>query len=432
MHFLIVSKGGDGLALGLRLLKEGHQCAISIEKSDCQRAGEGLIEHVDDPMAYARNEDVDCALWDMVGMGGMADALRDLGIPILGAGRALDLLELDRIAGLRTFQALGLQIPETEFFEDADFDRAIEFVRKDGGKFVFKPCGNISTDKTFIGEDVEELIDFIEHQREESRSGEVKHPAFALQRFVEGIEVSIERWYSHGTPIVALDNMTFEEKKFLAGGLGPAIGCAGNVVMDAAPRLVQETVAKLDRFADAHAVTGPIDLNTITNVHGPFILEATARFGYDAIWSFFHRWHMPIGETLLQIAEGEEPEIDLDPRMGAAVRVSVPPYPAGDPAKARGTPVVDDILDQENLWPGDVMEVEGKLQVAGVDGVVYIVTGLGRTPKDAYQECYDWLDDARLPDRQYRCDLADRVSEELPKLVHLGYDLAQSRRLMRV
>ena len=428
MRILIDSVGGDGLALGLRLQAEGHDVVIAIRKTEAQRAGEGLIEHVDDPLAYARDADVDLVLYDMVGYGGSADALRDLGVPTLGAGRALDLLELDRIAGLRTFRALGLQIPETVIFEDADFDRAIQHVNKDRGKWVFKPCGNLGTDKTFIGEDVEELITFIEHQREESRGSEVKHPAFVLQRFVEGIEVSVERWYSHGMPIDALDNQTFEEKKFLAGNLGPAIGCAGNIVMDASPRLVAETVARLDRFAAAHSITGPIDLNTITNGKGPYILEATARFGYDALWSFLHKWRMPIGKTLRKIAEDEDLIVDMDPHLAAAVRVSVPPYPSGDPSKARGTPVVDDILDQENLWPGDVMLTDDdELQVAGVDGVVYIVTGLGSTPKEAYESCYGWLEDARLPDRQYRIDLADRVTEELPKLVRLGYGGSRAR-----
>src|SRR5207249_2076381 len=104
-----------------------------------------------------------------------------------------------------------------------------------------------------------------EHERDHAKGEDVKYPAFVLQRFIEGIEVSVERWYSHGHPVPSLDNATFEEKKFLAGNLGPAVGCMGNVVLTPTPLLVQRTIAHLDRWALAHHVTGPIDLNTIVN-----------------------------------------------------------------------------------------------------------------------------------------------------------------------
>ena len=54
MRILIDSVGGDGLALGLRLQAEGHDVVIAIRKTEAQRAGEGLIEHVDDPATVVR------------------------------------------------------------------------------------------------------------------------------------------------------------------------------------------------------------------------------------------------------------------------------------------------------------------------------------------------------------------------------------------
>ena len=46
--------------------------------------------------------------WSVIGSGSLADLLRDeKGIPVLGASKWTDTLELDRIAGLRTFAAAG-------------------------------------------------------------------------------------------------------------------------------------------------------------------------------------------------------------------------------------------------------------------------------------------------------------------------------------
>lgn len=419
MNILIDSKQGDALGLGLAMQREGHDVVIAVEKTEAQLAGEGLLEHVPDGAHYAR-EEADLVIFDMVGNGGRADAYRSLGIPTFGAGHALDQIELDRIFGLRTFKALGLTIPETKIFDPPDFDAAMQFVEQDGDRWVFKPCGNLGTDKTFLAEDAEEMVEYIEHLRDGAKNDDVKFPAFVLQRFVKGIEVSIERWYSHGQPIPELDNITFEEKKFLAGNLGPAVGCMGNVVFPPLPWLVQATVAHLDRYAAAHRISSPIDLNAIVDDQGtPHILEATARFGYDALWAFLRKWHMPYADTFLALAEGDESlTVVLDPRMAAAVRVSVPPYPGGDPTKSRGLPIVDDLLDDDDIWPGDVMEEEdGDLVVAGVDGVVAIYTSLGTSIDSAYDAIYDRLEDSRIPDRQYRVDLRDRVSKQYPKLL---------------
>jgi len=430
MTFLIISKNGDSLGLALALEREGHDGAIAISKSDAQRVGEGLLTHVTAPVAWAR-EHADLVLYDMVGFGDQADALRDLGVPVFGASAACDHLELDRIFGLKLFKALGLTIPETEFFPDVDFDRAIAHVRRDGGRWVFKPCGNLGTDQTLVGEDAEELIESIERERDTAKGSDVKYPAFCLQRFVSGVEVSVERCYSDGLPVPGLDTMTFEEKKFLAGNLGPAVGCMGNIVADAPAALVAATVAHMDRWARAHRLTSFLDLNSILDERTgvPYVLEPTARFGYDALWAALRRWQMPLGETFQALAEGTIPRVATRSTLAAAVRVSVPPYPSGDPKQARGVPVVDDILDDPALWPGDVyLTEEGDLEVSGADAVVYIVTALGTTPERAYRGCYDWLATARLPNRQYRVDLLDRVAEALPR-VHRWYGERKDQRV---
>jgi phosphoribosylamine-glycine ligase len=424
VNVLIHSKSGDALSLGLRMQAEGHAVWLATTTPDAARVGDGLIVKVSDPVAVAR-EKADLVIFDMVGHGGLADSLRDDGVSVLGAGVFEDEIELRRLYAMETFRAAGLRIPPTEFFPDADLERAIRFVEKHAGRWVFKPSGNLGTDKTFLAEDAEDMVDYLEHLGSGAASEDAKLPPFLLQRFVKGAEISTERWYAQGRPIPALDNCTLEEKKFLAGNLGPAVGCAGNVVLPGADlRLVRETVVRLDRLAAEHEVCGPIDLNAIVaeDDHKPYILEATARFGYDALQAFVALWRMPIAETLQALAEGEEPQVILAPGVSAAVRVSIPPYPHGDATKARGAPIVDDVLDDRDVWVGDVMlDDEERVVCSGADAVVYIRTARAPTIRDAYEKIYRVLKESRLPDRQYRPDLMERAVDRYSQLRAWGY-----------
>ena len=422
MKVLVESVGGDGLALGLALEREGHEARISISKAECARAGDGLLEKVTDPVSYAR-EEADLVIYDQIGNGAVADLLRNDGVRVLGAGRALDQLELDRLHATRVARALGLHVPETQEFPDGDFTEAIRWLEKHPGKYVYKGNNQAAADKT-VAYETEEMHEYLEHEAENSKTDQAGRTGFILQAFIEGAEVSCERWYAQGTPVPALDNATIEAKKFLAGDLGPAVGCMGNVVTPAPPALVQQTVAHLDRFAAAHAVTGPIDINSIIDrrTRRVYWLEFSPRLGYDAVWAWAARLAVPLGDLFDALADGHVPAVRWKPGVGVAIRVSVPPYPHGNPAEARGLPIVDDILDDPNIWVGDVMRDEDtdKLVIAGADAVAYVVTAVGPTAREAYTEAYRWLAESRLMDRQYRSDLIAYTQERLGRLQAVG------------
>ena len=425
MNILVDSVAGDGLAIALALQREGHTVWMAIEHPDSSRVGNGLVAKVEDPIDVAR-EKADLVVVDMVGRGSIADMLVDDGVPVIGAGRFQDQLELYRIFAMDVFRAAGLRVPPYEVFPDADVERAIRFVEKNASeRWVFKPSGNLGTDKTFLADDADEMVDYLEHLAEAVPSEGDRFPPFLLQQFVKGAEVSTERWYARGNPIPALDNATLECKKFLAGDLGPAVGCAGNVVFPGAhPFLIRETVRHMDRLAAEHEVSGPIDLNAIVTGGKAYILEATPRFGFDAIQAFLYLWDMPIADTFQAIAEGETPEVRFRPGVSAAIRVSVPPYPNHDCKAARGCPVVDDILDDPMSWPMDVMlDEHDRLSITGADATAYVITANGPDAAEAYRGCYARLANSRLPDRQYRTDLREMTAKRMTTLASMGIEL---------
>lgn len=416
------SESGDSLGLLLRFQDEGVDVGLHVTSEKAQTLGRGLIEPVDDFLEAAR--DADLVFFDHVGAGSLADTLRAEGVPVFGASKFQEMLELDRAWGLRTLEKAGLTLPRTVSFSGDAYDDAREFVASEGGRWVYKPSANVGNDLTHVADDAESMLEHLEEVEQTIEAETGKRPPFLLQQFVKGIECSVERWYVGGKPVPGLDNATLEQKKFLVGDLGPTVGGAGNVVLATADsKMLAATVDHLDRLAAAHTLTTCLDLNSIFAPDGTaYLLEPTCRIGYPAIQAFCAMWPGELFDVFLAMARGEVPTLRLASRVGAAVHVSVPPFPAHDATQAKGHRLVDDVRDDPQVWLYDVLvDPEERLVCAGVDGGVYVVAGTGPSVRDAVEACYDWLAESRLPQRQYRTDLYPHVRKRLAGLQKLGY-----------
>jgi phosphoribosylamine--glycine ligase len=428
VNIVVHSFQGDGVPLALRLQDEGHQVGLFARDPKYRPLAEGLIAHVDDFELAA--DKADLIVFDMVGHGTLADQLRSRGKRVIGASKIQDLLELDRVRGMELVMAAGCAVPETFSFDAGDFAGAIAFVEENPDRYVFKANANIGSDKTHVAADPDEMIGYLRHLDETIDKEEHRRPPFILQAVVEGTEISTERWYAAGRPMSALDNSTFELKKFLTGdgtsaGLGPTVGCAGNVVIPHHDRaLLAQTVACLDRIAAQHRISGPLDLNAIVDAETkiPMILEVTARFGYDAIQTFSSLWSLPMGASFHMMTEGRDPAIHLIGPIAAGVRVTLPPYPHEDCSSLHGTPILDALLDHEEIWPADIaLTPDEQLVAAGVDGLLAVVTGTGRTVSSACDSVYATLAGWRTSELQYRTDLDTVVRSRLRNVQRAGY-----------
>jgi phosphoribosylamine-glycine ligase len=429
VRVLVHSYQGDGVPLALRLEQEGHDTLLYVHDPKYRPLAANLVEHVDDPVEVV--DDVDVVLFDMVGNGALADSWTEAGIAVLGGSRFRDLLELKRRESLALLDAAGCRIPETEAFGPGAFEEAIAFVQEYPDRYVFKADGNLGNDKTHVACDADEMIDYLQHLDATIDAEEHMRPPFILQTFVPGVEVSTERWYVDGAPIPAMDNSTFELKKFLAGhgtdaGLGPTVGCAGNVVIPHFdPKMLRGTVDRLDKLARLHHITGPLDLNAIVSEqdHEPYILEVTARFGYDAIQTYAALWRLSFGETIEALLDAMPfPGYRAPGHVAAGIAVTLPPYPHAECQEARGTPILDDVLDDDDFWGCDLTETpDGKIVCGGIHAILGVMTNTAPTVAAACQGMYAALGEWRTAETQYRCDLGSVVAHRLATLQKWGY-----------
>ncbi len=416
MKILVISQTGDFLGVAARLRVEGHEVAMWIKSSHYARSGKNIVERV--PSWREKLRWADLILVDMVGMGSIRKTLEAVGKPFIGASPLMDTMELERAAGMELFQKVGIATPETFPFASSDEARGFFVGVEWGDGFAVKADDNIGCATSRVITEPEQL---------EWAIGAIPsgHPLI-IQRVVKGIEVSTEGWFN-GKDWILPFNHTFEEKKFFEGGLGPNTGCMGNVVI-ARPsnKLTRATVERLKPFLVHAGWRGPIDVNCIVTEKGAFALEATARFGYDAIEAFLEGVQLGSGEFLRGVASGELTQMPISSDYFIAVRLSVPPYPCEDEnVKAEyGEPVLG--INENNikhLWLCNVF-VDPKDQLfktSGADGLTMVATARGSDVAQARRRVYRTLDNIRVGGKMYRRDIGTRVEKDIAQLEAWGW-----------
>ena len=423
LRILVISKEGDGLGVAQRLALEGNKVDVFIAETRFARAGRGLVNRVPNWATPARTADL--IIIDCVGMGKFEQRIRSFGAPVLGLSDTLDKIELDRALGMEVFKRAGITIPETyEFANVAEAQRLKETQPWQDG-WVIKPSGNISTAKTMVIKNEKTWAQCISQIPPESNG--------ILQRVLTGIEVSTEGWFN-GTKFVAPFNHTFEEKRFLAGGLGDNTGCMGNVVLNAGTgdKLCRDTVLRMGTLLEALDYHGPLDINCIVREDGAYALEATSRMGYDAVEALAEGLNEPLGTFLLGVATGRSQPARLTADTMIAVRLSVPPWPVRKPDSDTHGALIDGIDEKSlpHLFLTDIYKDDEGYKTAAGDGVLLKATATGRVREngdqldytyEARRRVYRTLDKLSISGKQYRHDIGERVNREVKQLKEWGW-----------
>jgi phosphoribosylamine--glycine ligase len=404
LAYKLISKNGDLLSLMRRISLEGNKVTCYLPGDN--KMYEGILPIVHDT-TQLEIEPGDTVIFDMVGAGKTAEILKDKNYTVVGGGVLNDKLELDRGFGEEFMLKHGLSCPPTDVF--TDFQEAKALVEKTGKRYVFKPNGNLETDLTYVSSSAENLLAMLDYLESKVPEG----TEFELQEFVDGIEMSTEAWFN-GERFLAPVNSTFEEKKFMAGGVGPNTGCMGNVVWawdDEISEYLLDTLFRPmeDSLASA-GYLGPLDINAIWNPEGVYCLEFTARFGYDAIQASSRLIDGGLGETLSNLYASDR----LPMRQGelaVAVRVSIPPFP--NEGSVPEIPIKIDKRFLDHVYLSDVYLKDGKLHCAGQDGYVLAVCDNGRNLPTILSKIAYIIEEIEIPGKQYRVDIGSRYPTDI-------------------
>ncbi len=408
LSFLILSEGGDGLGLALRLQVEGHPVSIEIKDPVAAQRGEGLVEKDSKPDFNP------ILVADCTGSGSILDSYKANEGRCFGGSQIADRLESDRKYASQIFKDCGIKEPFSKDF--SDWDSAFQFIQdwdKDS-KLVFKPEGKYSgVVPSYVPHDNTELIEMLEHYK--GIIGE--NPEFTLQEFIEGTCISSEVWCSSGHSLRPT-NHTLERKQLMCGDLGPSGGCTGNVVwacLDTNCPLCAN-LERMDGFLEETRWNGAIDINTVVTKEGEvYALEFTPRFGYDAFPTFLYGlFEGNFGAFIEGCCRGDSEILPLRSGFAAGVRVSCPPWPSEDFHSKAGLPIRGlRKSDFERFYPYEVGLQNDTLTTSGGWGIVGVAIGYSEEGiEEAFEDAYKLADKIRIPDKQYRKDLAEVFSKE--------------------
>lgn len=421
--FLFVSVDALISDVAWQVFREGHEVKYYIQsKSEIDEA-DGFV-----PKTNKWKNEIDWAdvivFDDVLGQGEKAQKLRDLGKKVIGGTPYTDRLEDDRSFGQEELKKHGIPIIPYEIF--SDYDAAIEFVKKNPDKYVFKPSGEAQNIKRllFVGkeEDGSDIIRVLEAYKR-VWSKEIK--IFQLQKEVSGVEVAVGAFFN-GRDFIYPICINFEHKKLFPGDLGPSTGEMGTSMFWTGPnKLFNCTLKKIQNRLAAEGYIGYIDLNCIVNGNGIYPLEFTARFGYPTISIQSEGMITPMGEFLYQLASGYDFQLKVKKGFQVGVLLVVPPFPYRDKktfdSYSKGATIVFKKKDLDGVHIEDVKLINGEWIVTGTAGLALVVTGSGYTMRQAQHQAYNRIQNILIPNIYYRKDIGDRWYEDGDKLHTWGY-----------
>lgn len=422
--FLFVSWMALSGDVAWKIKGEGNEVKIYVDDEGDVDVYDGLLDKVEKWEDYVDWADV--IVFDDTRFGEMAEKLRGKGKLVIGGTVYTDRLEEDREFGQEEMKKFGMNIlPNYNF---TSFDEAIEFLKKNPGRYVFKPNGKAADEKNllFIGEE-EDGKDIFEILVDNKDFLAKKIESFQLQKYVAGVEIATGAFFN-GKNFIQPININFEHKKLFPGDHGPFTGDMGALMYWSAPNSIyNNTIAKMENVLAEHGYVGYFDINCIVNGRGIYPLEFTARFGYPTISTQIEGILEPIGDFLYKLASGQDLEIKTKKGFQVGVVLAVPPYPFYSNeifSFYKDSSILfknKNGASLEGIHWGDIKMVDGVLKLAGESGYVLVITGSGLTVEDARRQVYNRVKNIRLHDMFYRVDIGTRWFQDSDKLQSWGY-----------
>jgi phosphoribosylamine---glycine ligase len=339
---------------------------------------------------------------------GVADAVRERGVPCFGPSREAARLEGSKAFAKEVMAAAGVPTARSYVCESAA--EAAEALNAFGPPYVVKDDGLAA------GKGVVVTTDLAAAREHAARCGRV-----VVEEYLDGPEVSLFA-VTDGTTVVPLQPAQ-DFKRVADGDQGPNTGGMGaysplpwaapGLVDDVMATVLQPTVDEMRRRGTPFA--GLLYAGLALTSRGVRVVEFNARFGDPETQVVLARLRTPLGGLLHAAATGslaEAPPLRWSDGAAVTVVVAAEGYPAsprtGDPIEG-----LDEVAEQDAhahvLHAGTRLDDEGRTVSAG--GRVLSVTATGPTLAKARDRAYRAVGRIRLAGSHHRTDIARAAAE---------------------
>jgi phosphoribosylamine--glycine ligase len=422
VRILVLGSGAREHAIILSLRSEDEEHVIFAAPGNAGIARDAALVDLDpvDPAAvtaFALEHDIALVVIGPEAplVAGVADAVRERGIPVFGPSRAAAQLEGSKAFAKRIMDAAG--VPTGRAIRAHDLSSTAAALDDLGAPHVVKADGLAAGKGVIVTSDREAALAHAAHYLP---SGPV-----LVEEFLDGPEVSLF-FLSDGDHVLPLSPAQ-DFKRLRDGDEGPNTGGMGaysplpwlserfggeEEFVELVTRDVAEPVIRqLD--AEGTPFIGLLYAGLIITEAGVKVIEFNARFGDPETQIVLPRLIDPLSRLLLAAASGtleDQPKPAFADAVAVTVVLASEGYPDA-PQTGRALRGLDaaDAVDGVHVAHAATADTEQGLIATG--GRVLNVVALGSTFGEARERAYDALSRIELDGGQYRTDIAARVVE---------------------
>ena len=418
MDILLLGSGGREHAIAKKL-SESPRCGklyIAPGNGGTTQVGENVALDAEDPQAVA--EFAGAHNCGMVVIGpeaplvvGVADAVREAGIPCFGPGAEGAQMEGSKLFSKRLMERAG--VPTAAYGSFTDEATALAYVREQGAPLVVKADGLAAGKGVIVATELEQAEEAV-RECFGGTFGDAGNTV-VIEEMLVGPECSLLA-FTDGKTVRPMATSQ-DHKRALEGDKGPNTGGMGvySPVPIVTPeehetmeRIMRETVAEL--AAEGIDYRGCLYGGFMLTPAGPKVLEFNARFGDPETQVILPRLKNDLVEVMLACAEQRLDEVELSWRDDWAVSVVL--TSAGYPGAYEKGKVITGIEDAEAMENVTVYHAGTRAengQVLTNGGRVINVTALGATFEDARNLAYEACEKIQFEGKTLRRDIGLRA-----------------------
>lgn len=345
---------------------------------------------------------------------GVADVLREAGIPVFGPDAQGAQLEGSKTYSKRFMDANGIPTARYQSFTDAASARA--YCEELGAPLVVKADGLAAGKGVVVAETLDMALDAVEACFDGS-FGDAGQTV-VVEEMLTGPECSLLAFVSNGKAFCMAPAQ--DHKRAYDGDLGPNTGGMG--VYSPVPIVTEEEMATMISIMEQSAAAtakdpfendyrGCLYGGFMLTPEGPKVLEFNARFGDPETQVVLPRLEGDLVNVMLAVAEGRPEDIVLSwsGKWAVSVVLASEGYP-GSYEKGKVILGLEEAQDLDGVivfHAGTALNPDGELITAG--GRVLNVVALGDTFEEARNRAYEACELIKFEGVQYRSDIGRRA-----------------------
>ena len=418
IDILLLGSGGREHAIAKKLAAS-ERCGklyIAPGNGGTSQEGENISLDENDPAAVAAfAKDHGCG---MVVIGpeaplvvGVADAVREAGIPCFGPGAEGAQMEGSKLFSKQLMERAG--VPTAAYGSFTDEQAALDYVNAQGAPLVVKADGLAAGKGVIVATELDQALDAV-HECFSGAFGDAGNTV-VVEEMLTGPECSLLA-FTDGVTVRPMATSQ-DHKRALEGDLGPNTGGMGvySPVPIVTPEehetmvaIMHQTVEELHR--EGIDYRGCLYGGFMLTPAGPKVLEFNARFGDPETQVILPRLQNDLVDVMLACAEQRLDEVELSWCDDWAVSVVL--TSAGYPGSYEKGKVITGIEDAEALdgvtvYHAGTREQDGQILTNG--GRVIDVTALGATFEEARNLAYAACEKIDFEGKTLRHDIGLRA-----------------------